>query len=329
MARGEAVPLAKLPVGSLEPIPEDRPDDVPASEQTSGIHPALPPQNAGSFGGVAGSQYVSLFPSEEEAQQHRSGGLGAVFRKAMEKLEDAAGGVEAGPPCFVVAQDWHMQGTDIQWPPSFEARPSIHGVIKGTPAAQQYPNVGVRAVRREKLDVTGTKATLDVVQAWVDGGTLGVRQISHATLPLVEVARGPGHIVVYAAKNEAASEVHFVVGLPRYKGRAVMHVGRHAQIFVGDSSGHSDCGHARLSLKARPGFGEQALVQIEVVVAEPPPRPEQGGGGPSPGAPPPIREMRLRDLAVHLGVSQTTSDETIVPTVSFGWVGPERRQEVY
>lgn len=328
VAHGGSLSLDGLPVAEVDAVPREAPDDVPASEHTPGIHPALPPQSAGGFGGVEGSQYVNLFPSEDEAEEHRSGGLGAVFRKAMDHIDEAAGGIEPGPPCFVVAHDWHMRGDDVRWPPSYEARPSVHGVIKGTPAAQQYPNIGVRAVRRERLEVTKEQAALEVIQAWVDAGTLGVREISRSTMPLIEVAKGPGDVAVYAAKSKKGDGVHFVVGLPRRKGRSLMHVGRHVQIFAGDTSGHSDCGHARLSLRARPGFGEQALVQVEVVVAEPPP-PGDGGGAPTPGEPAPIREMRLRNLAVHLAVSQTASDEGIVPTVSFGWVGRERRQEVY
>lgn len=328
VAHGEPLSLGGLPVADVGSVPQDPPDDVQASEDTAGIHPALPPPSAGGFGGVEGSQYVNLFPTEGEADRHRSGGLGSVFRKAMEHIDGAAGGIEPGPPCFVIAHDWHMRGDDVRWPPSYEARPSVHGVIKGTPAAQQYPNIGVRAVRRERLEVNGSRGALEVIQAWVDAGTLGVRELTRSTMPLVEVAKGPGHISVYAAKSGEGDEVHFVVGLPRRKGRSVMHIGRHAQIFAGDTSGHSDCGHARLSLRARPGFGEQALVQVEVVVAEPPPA-HEGGGGPAPGEPSPIREMRLRNLAVHLAVSQSASDDEVVPTVSFGWVGRERRQEVY
>ena len=327
-ARGEPLSLEGLPVGEVGSVPQEGPDDVPASERVAGIHPALPPQSAGAFGGVEGSQYVNLFSTEEEAEQHRTGGIGSVFRKAMEHIDEAAGGIEPGPPCFVIAHDWHMRGDEARWPPSYEARPTVHGVIKGTPAAQQYPNIGVRAVRRERLEVSGDKGALEVIEAWVDGGTLGVREVARSSIPLVEVAKGPGNITVYAAKSKDGDEVHFVVGLPRHKGRSLMHVGRHAQIFAGDTSGHSDCGHARLSLGARPGLGEQALVQVEVVVAEPPP-PAEGGAGPAPGEPPPIREIRLRNLAVHLAVSQTASDEGLVPTVSFGWLGQERRQEVY
>lgn len=323
----EVVDLGELPVGEVGAIPEDKPEQVPPSETVAGIHPALPPSSSGMFGGVEGSQYVTLFTTEEAADKHTAGGMGSVLRAAMQQVKEAVGGTEPGPPCFVVAQDWHMRAKEQPWPSSFEERPSVHGVVKGTPAAQQHPNVGVRAVRLEKLEPEGQRAHLDVREAWVDPGTLGVREIGQATLPLAKVADGPGQVTVYAAKSGASSTVHFVVALPRHKGRNAMHIGRHAQIFDGNTSGHSDCGHARLSLEARPGVGEQASLQLDVVVAEPPPLPEPDEAA-GPGERP-IREMRIRKLAVHLGVSRSASDAAVVPTVSFGWIGGERRQEVY
>jgi hypothetical protein len=327
--RAEPVALDDLPVGEVGAIPEEKPEQIPATEKVAGIHPALPPRSPGAFGGVEGSQYITLFPTEEAADTHTQGGMGALFRNAMQQLEKAAGGVEPGPPCFVVAQEWHMRGGKEQrWPVSFEEHPSVHGVIKGTPAAQQYPNVGIRAVRREKLEAKGERADLSAVEAWLDPGSLGVRVIGKSTMPLARVAEGPGHVDVYAAKSKSGSTIHFVVALPRHKGRAAMHIGRHTQIFSGDMTGHSDCGHARLSLQARPGLGEQAMLRVEVVVSEPEPAPAPEEGEAAMGERP-IREMRIRNLAVHLAVSRSASDSAVVPTVSFGWIGRERRQEVY
>jgi len=36
------------------------------------------------------------------------------------------------------------------------------------------------------------------------------------------------------------------------------------------------------------------------------------------------REMRMRDIEVHLGVSQTSRDPQPILAVSFGWAGREQ-----
>jgi hypothetical protein len=323
-ARGQRVDASKLPVAEVGRIPEDKPEDVGANGKVDGIVPALPPQNAGMFGNVKGSHYVSLFATHAEADAHRSGTLAHMFRAAAAAIEGAEGGVEPGPPCFVVAQEYHMQAAERRWPISFETRPSVHGVEKGSPAARQFPNVGVVAVRTEKLTVTGGTAALAVREAWLDPGTLGVSEIRASTMSLLPVAEGPGHVTVYAARSATGAEVHFVVGLPRHRGRAARHIGHHARLSLGDQSGHSDCGHARMSLAAQPALGQHAMLTVDVIVREPA---KQEGGAPAGERP--MRELAMRTLEVHLGLSQTTSDEAPIPTVSFGWQGREKTQPVY
>ena len=78
-----------------------------------------------------------------------------------------------------------MQRGTGEWPLSHEQQPSMQGVEKGSPAAQQYPDVGVRALHLETLKVEGARATLAMTDAWVDPSTLGVRLIGESTLPLV------------------------------------------------------------------------------------------------------------------------------------------------
>jgi hypothetical protein len=79
--------------------------------------------------------------------------------------------------------------------------------------------------------------------------------------------------------------------------------------------GRSDCGHARVRLDAD-GGGSAATIQVEVVM-----RPAKDEVEHSATV---AREIRVRSLAVHLSVSQTSSDREPVLSVSFGWLGRPR-----
>ena len=329
----------RLPQGLLSTLPngDTRPDEIPGREKVAGIYPAVPPDQYANYG-IKGTRYVSLFTNEAEAEQYGAGNLGSALSAAVAGLVEAARPQELrpGPACFVVADQWQMQRGSDEWPLAFERQPSIQGVEKGSPAAQQFPDVGVQAVHLESLSVEGTKATLQMRDAWIDPGTSGVRLVAESKMPLQLVAEGPPGVKVFAAREDGNNVVHFVVQVLRADERSSMYVGNHMMLFRGGESGHSDCGHARISLQSAPASGDRGWVQLDLVLPadeEEPPAVEADAGDPSSplggyGAMV-VKEVRIRTLQVHLAVSQASSDATPVVSVGFGWQGRERRMETY
>ncbi len=343
-ALAAGVDYTKLPAGEITAAPagDKRPDSVPAAKNVDGIFPALPPPSQ-HRGGLQGSRYITLFSTKEAAEKHSAGTMRSMIRSAAEALDAATAKSQTMPPtaCFTVRQYYRGRGDAEPWRLSFEDRPSVHGAIKGTPAAQMYNNNGPVAVHSERLvvDAGGAKASLKITDAWFDPETLGANKIVDKSMPLVRVARGPTELQVFAARDKNGDAVHFVVYLPSAAGdqdaRYRRYGSRHWQVYRGNSGGHSSCGHARVSLTSVPGSGHAGHVQLEVVLkAKAPPAAAKAAPSKPAGMSPrsvtaPIKEVRIRTLRVNLAVSQGVADKAPIPTVSFGWTGKERFQQVY
>ncbi len=345
-----SVDFKKLPAAELteSPAGDQRPDAVPATESVDGIFPALPPASQ-QRGGIQGTRYITLFSTKEAAERHSSGAVRSMIQKAAAALEAETAKNKTMPPtaCFTTRQYHRGRGDAEPWRLSFEDRPSVHGAVKGSPAAQMYSNHGPVAVRSERLvvDPGAASASLKTTDAWFDPETLGTRKIVEKSMSLVRVALGPTDLHVFAARDKNGDAVHFVVYLPTAAGdrdsRARRYSSRHWQVHRGNSGGYSSCGHARVSLSAVPGSGDSGRVQLELELKtkqapakKASDKPASVGVGgltlPSSGSSSSnIKEMRIRTLQVNLSVSQSASDQAPIPTVSFGWTGKERFQEVY
>jgi hypothetical protein len=298
-ARFSALPSGKLP----RPPEGSAPQDIAGSERAAYF--SVAGHGHGGFG------VVYVFPSDGEArgyetnpQPHsRPGAACYAVRRLHERFED-------------------------DWPLTLESRPHLGAGGGETSLAVHY----------ERL-VLGRSPRLELADAWVDPGTRGARAISRGSLPLVPVATGPRGIRVFAARE--GRSVHFAVtrpnndvpGLSKGLGDKVLGAllpgdsgdgGRaFLESIVGASSitradggmGRSDCGHARVRLDAD-GGGSAATIQVEVVMRPAKDEAEQSATV--------AREIRVRSLAVHLSVSQTSSDREPVLSVSFGWLGRPR-----
>ncbi len=304
-----------LPFGLVGAVPRQPPVRIPASERAPGFF--LEPVTGG---GNAESEprYVRLLaaPGSNDSDD-----------------QDA---------CFEVLDTSRSVGQpSSDWPTTCETTPSI---IAHYPAAQRagFGTMhigGVAPAHSERLVVDAQgNATLEDATAWVDPQTRGSRLLSHASLRLARLATGPGRVQVYALRGDRVVEF-VVVGaeVPDFPatsgGRPFIGAllgAATATSFLANISksltrtltatspagreGGSNVGFLRVALPARPGEGAAATVTTRVVL---PPRK---------GEPSAARELRSRQLDVHLSVSQTSSDVQPVLSVGFGWNGKVQTQ---
>lgn len=165
-----------------------------------------------------------------------------------------------------------------------------------------------------------TKATLETTEAWVDARTRGAKQVSRASLALVRVGGVLDDVRVYAAREEGPSGKRVHVALTRKHLAApsatpflVDHHGRQSQ---------GSCAHEHVVLRADTAAGDVAVVRTTMELPN-----NATPEGATPAAEDLI-EMRLRDVEVQLGASQTSRDPQPVFTVSFGWAAREQRARV-
>jgi hypothetical protein len=332
-----ATDFATLPAGeqTAAPAADERPDSLLASEKVDGIVPALPPPDQ--LARMEGMRYVTLFSTREQADKHSAGKLTRAMRMlgGSDRQDEAA---KAPAACFRTVQYYGGSQRDTQpWPLRFETEPVLHGAMKGTPAAKMYPNQGLTAVRVERLTRDGSGGgVVKSTEAWVDADTLGVRKIREDTLPLRLVAEGPAGLAVLAARDASGEAIHFVIHQPSRGSPERSYMSRSWGIEVSQDSGHSDCGYAHIVLGSAAGMGDSALMEVELEL-DPPAADEQApadpnapaAGSPPPSEPPQPRDVRSRALRVQLSLSQTATDAAPVPSVSFGWLGHERRMHGY
>lgn len=300
--------FSDLPFGDVGAVPGSAPARIPQSEHAPGFYlQALP-----AYGG-SDQKYVRLTASPGQPQ-----------------------GGDDGDSCFQVLDAARTGGQRAsEWPTTCEETPSI---LAHDPAAQgaAYRGYSIGAVTRahfERFANAGGKPTLEVATAFVDPQTRGARLLSHASLALALVATGPGNVHVYALRGDRV--VQFVVtgaeapdfpahtsgapfigsllGAPTtrsFLSRIAKSISRSLNVVtpVGREGG-SNVGFLRIALPALPGDGASSTITTRVVL---PPKKDDPGAA---------RELRTRQLDVHLSVSQTSSDAQPVLSVGFGWNG--------
>jgi hypothetical protein len=250
---------------------------------------------------------------------------------------------DAQTACFNIVDHWVVKQGRDEWPGRLQQWPQIQGAMKGTQAAKRRDDLEKpRAFRVERLQIDGDHATLHLLEGWLDVQSLGAKKTSAYALTYERVAEGPGGVEVFAARTADGKRVEFVVHQPELEKKRMNVVGRHMNVMRANMHGSSDCGHARVALRTAPGTGEHGSIQLDVVLPEdekakkekkarekrarPKPKLTTPFGMP---APKPIEEIRIRSLVVHFGVSQGLQDKEPTVTVSFGWRGKERRQQIF
>jgi hypothetical protein len=300
-ARCDDAPRAwsDLPLGSVPPVPTKKPGYVGAHERTPGVHVVAVPGGGGGNG-------AQIFASAEEEKATLSGavsGLQGCFSQSLEHM-----GADA----------WSLGETRLMvWSNEGES---------------------VVPVRSERLveDASQEKATLEIVDAWVDPRTKGAKTIARTSLPLVRVGGVLDDLRVYAARQEGASGklLHVVVKRSASGARFMMQ----AFEVEGRVPSRGACEHAHVTVRADAPTGDVTVVRTNVVL---PSREKTGESKPEvrteadivraaeatpEGGP---VEVRLREAEVSVGASQTTRDKAPVVSVSFGWSAREQQTQAF
>lgn len=335
VSNGAAPAYTDLPIAAFNALPKaaDMPNGVHAKSKIKGLFASIPNKSSHRWG-PKGVRYVGLFANDEDAAAYTADKLQRWGRRPKDSLVEQAATV-----CFNMTDHWQLSRDDREWPQRLEQWPSIRSAARGSEAAKEAPDYQKpRAFRVERLLLGQADATLHLQEGWFDPVSLGARETAAYQVPFKEVAAGPGGVRVFGARDEKSGTVEIVVYTPEVEQKLRSHLNGGIQVVRSGQSGHSDCGHARVSLRVAPGSGEQGTVQLDVLLEDKTTEAvkvdapaadklrrglfQRGGDGP-------LREIRMRTLLVNVGASQAIEDEAPVTTVTFGWRGPSRTAQVF
>lgn len=336
-ASAETLRVAGLPTGTVTQFPAAKaPDRIPASSKVPGFHPARPPME-GAMKGM-NRQFIMVFTNETAARELSSGrGFSGFGDPTDECFSDRA-----------VDVDIDQEGGAAEWSPSLQPMiqlaPHFESAEQRRAMGRNAPS-DVTPVHRERFIVENGEAKLEMVDAWVDPVTTGVRLIGRSALPLKKVGEAPGDLTIYAAQER--THVQLVVrrhGKDDDKpidpsdftnARAIAR-SRQMPLMVHTPSGTaegSQCGFVRVTLHAEKGVGEMARVEsavVNVFPAEEQPKKKEsvlgaliGNGNAAQDLTMP--EVRVRPLSINLSSTWLTHDAEPVLSITMGWAGRDRK----
>lgn len=334
---------AEIPVGRLTTMPTAKtPAIILARERVPGFFVAM-----AKFGAETPvrQRHIAVVGKQKDADSIRRGdGSGA---------QD----LDVGTCFFESRMSNHGDEDDVE---ALEWSSGQMREVNLWPKAKGNEDAGIGAVHSERVVEGNGKVRLDSVDAWVDPATQGARLISRASLPLVLVGTAVGGVTVYAGRDEREAAgpkfVQFIIVRPgtAVTARSGSLVGMRQDGNVAQGNG---CGHLRMALLVDAKNGDSAIVRVPIELssldtvaakaqADAPtleaPAPEstskskrriKGKRKPPPPPAPNLveraeREVRTRDVQLHLSVSQTTRDQEPVVAVSFGWANREAVQRI-
>ena len=286
VSRAAGVSLPPQSVVEMMKVPEHAPAYVNGAARVKGIFVARGPSLA------SGDDWLfQVFTSAREAREFSAKGY--VESRAEKPEPD---------PCLFVSGDPSEFG---------EAWPAI-----ATPVIRPSSSISTKVlgIHLETLHGDGTAdhpASLDVIDAWFDIRSRGLKLVSRSTLALATVAEGPLSARVLAARG--ADAVHLVVVPPSTpEGRGGMFA--RAVIQNRGEVGMSECRHTRVTLEAHAGAGENADNTFQQAVPIPP---EPGDPKAKDGVTDFNSPMQLQTLRVHLSASRNTDASEPIVSVSF------------
>lgn len=282
------VPFATLPTGKIAPPPKKAPWSIGGGERVSGLH--VRKESNGPTVLVSGSLQLL----------EQNFGRGRTVDEDEDTTRDY---------CM---SEGNLQGFDGESGPEWQptANPMIGLFSRGR-------RENVTAVHMEHVvDETAAGAVLEIVDAWVDVSTSGVRLIGRSKLSLKQVATAPGDVRVYAARE--SDRVHFVLVEPRQRPQ-----GWSGILQVGNQMAQSGCRHARGTLPLERGGADTTtfIVNTQVVTDDAPPSTEVAAVLPSEMK---AESVRSRPLRVHASASWGSQDAEPVLAVSMGWEARDR-----
>jgi hypothetical protein len=324
---GATPSFALLPEGHVPPLPEVAvPMRLAAGEKSAG------------FAGAPGQgTVINLFPGEEQARA-----FAASPGKKDETLDACLADGGNADTLARGSNDPDAEREPRDWPSNFGSMISFQLEDKGRNAvvrskrhkrhAASAAGGEVHAVRAERF-VSGQDghASLEIADAWFDVRTRGVRVIDRATLPLARLFTGPNGLEVYAARDGDA--VQLVLHAPDHPSDdaavadALRSRLRNLSFTLPDRNGaSSDCGHARITLRAPAGGGQMATLQSQAflpVLAGAAGEAPEGETEEARGARL-VAAMRQRPFRLSVSTTATSADKTPVLSVALGWSGREQ-----
>jgi hypothetical protein len=340
----DAAAFADLPVGRLSAPPTKPPKHVPAGQKAPGVFTAARsmPVHA-----PPGQHYIAIFADEANAEAMKKG--------------HGRGSAGTSSACLSEVVHFPTSVEDLTIPNDGEWPESIAPETTAFPSGRHGVRGDVLAIHSERLVEGKGGASLEWSDAWVDPLTRGAKPIARGSLPLKLIRTSDFGVKVYAARDERLDGrrfVQFVVSRPLKETESAPLDSLSAARQDG-STMHSRCSYIRVGLpvdkemndsvsvaaavilpslgddgKAAPAPKAQALSEAPAVARKPGRRKAQRQIDPVPEPPPPPppmgvplpggREIRIRELSVELGVSQTSRDKEPLVSASLGWAGRER-----
>jgi len=285
--------FSSLPTGTIGAPPRGKvPGAVAGGEKVPGFFVAK-----GNFG----RDFISIVPSARAAKQFEGG-----------SREEP----QPGEACFVEDQPQNRRfgndDADRAW--RGDLQPAL--MMQSSSTGGNRP--AVTAVHSERVVEDGAKVSLEVVDAWVDPRSRGVRLIGKNTVPLLAVSTLLGGTRVFAARD--GENVQIILVAPR-----ALRGGSQDGIFsiVDTNVSHSPCDHMRVAIKSEKGQGHAASFVTNVQLAtieEKDAKPAE----PKPGVPARI-ETRFRPIHVNASVTWPSREKEALLSVSAGWDSRERQ----
>ncbi len=316
------ITFTRLPEGHV-PFPEGTPPPhIGAGEQLAGFYLTGMPADQERMMKLTSPHMgiTYLFTNEEAARSFGSHGMGR-----HEPTDTClADGAEVTRFRRGMGND---DDTPLTWPARYTGEASFSFESPPTPNSQP----DVHAMHTERF-VAGTegKASIDIVDAWVDSRTRGARLLYRGTLALTRVFVAPNALEVYAARD---GEVLQVV-LHSAKSSLPQFIRERQRSLVVNlpeqNMGVSDCGHLRFLLRAPPGDGQMGTLQTSAYL---PPSDEElrslGDPAASDYESKLFRMMRQRTFQLSVSASSTSSDPHPVVSISLAWLGRERASDYW
>jgi len=336
-------PFAALPAGSTTVPPTAKPPArIPASEKVEGFHVGTPPKEQREDGKIT---QVMLFSKEEDAKEFATRGFSVQ-------------GANDPTVCFSQEERMRFLASEEEPPPAewnaeIEPTARISAPMKRPPPRKKgdkasfkpsYGELPITAIHQERFFQEEKKARVEIVDAWVDPVTHGVRLIAKKTIPLERIGSAWRGVRLYAARGEKV--VHVVARRDRPKEANVERPTKSLEFRLQNAlrqplriekpSGeqdHTQCGFAHVQLKAEPGAAETAMFETNTVFVErvEPARETDKGEEERRAQFPFLRGMdedgpalRVRPFRATVSSTWSSKDTAPVLSVSFGWAGRER-----
>lgn len=191
-----------------------------------------------------------------------------------------------------------------------------------SPSPRGGQRASVTAVHSERIAEENGRVSLEVVDAWVDPNTRGVRLIGRASVPLELVSTVLGGTKVYAARD--GQSVHVILVRPNDRKRS----GRDPIFATADNTAStSSCDHIGVTVKVEKGQAQTATVissvELPALTTKEPTEPRPDADGPTPSRPV-LKEVRIRPVHVQASLMWASRDKEPALTISAGWDSRER-----